>query len=53
MGQTIIADNATVGAITYKLPNKHYIPVNLSFFGLENITPPEKADVFTPVESPR
>jgi len=52
MGQKIIEENPTVGSITYKLPNKHYIPVNLSFFKLENVTPPEKADVFTPVESP-
>ncbi|KAG8978822.1 hypothetical protein FRB94_012892 [Tulasnella sp. JGI-2019a] len=52
MGQKIIEENATVGAVTYKLPNKHYIPVNLSFFGLENVNPPEKVDVFTPIESP-
>ncbi|KAG8961551.1 hypothetical protein FRC03_005272 [Tulasnella sp. 419] len=54
MAQQIIAENPTVGSITYRLPNKHYIPVNLSFFnGLENITPPEKAEVFTPVDAPR
>jgi len=52
MGQQIIADNATVESVTYRLPNKHYIPVSLSFMKLENLTPPEKAEVFTPVESP-
>jgi len=52
MAQKIIDENPSVGAITYRLPNKHYIPVNLSFMHLENLTPPEKAEVFTPVESP-
>jgi len=52
MGQKIIGDNDTVGSVRYSLPNKHYIPVNLSFMKLENVTPPEKAEVFTPVESP-
>jgi len=51
MAQKIIHDNATVGSVTYKLPNKHYIPVNLSFMKLENMRPQE-AEVFTPVESP-
>jgi len=52
MAQQIIGDNASVGSVTYSLPNKHYIPVNLGFMHLENMTPPEKAEVFTPVESP-
>jgi len=52
MAQKILEENATVQDVTYRLPNKHYIPVNLTFMGLENMTPPEKADVFTPVESP-
>jgi len=51
MAQQIISENSTVGAVTYKLPNKHYIPVNLSFAKLENLVP-DKAEVFTPVESP-
>ncbi|KAG8896428.1 hypothetical protein FRB99_008893 [Tulasnella sp. 403] len=52
MAQEIIASNPTVGSVTYRLPNKHYIPVNLAFMKLENLSPPEKAEVFTPVESP-
>jgi len=51
MAQQIIKDNSTVGSVTYKLPNKHYIPVNLGFLHLENLSP-DKAEVFTPVESP-
>ncbi|KAG8974513.1 hypothetical protein FRB90_009756, partial [Tulasnella sp. 427] len=52
MAQDILKENATVSSVTYRLPNKHYVPVNLSFFKLENMTPPEKAEVFTPIESP-
>jgi len=51
MAQQIIEANSTVGSVTYKLPNKHYIPVNLGFMKLENLSP-DQAEVFTPVESP-
>jgi len=51
MAQQILEKNSTVGSMTYKLPNKHYIPVNLGFMKLENLSP-DKAEVFTPVESP-
>jgi len=51
MAQQIISDNPTVGSVTYRLPNKHYIPVNLGFQKLENLDPAQ-AEVFTPVESP-
>jgi len=51
--QQIIAENPTVASITYRLPNKHYIPVNLDFFKLPNVSPPEVAEVFAPVEAPR
>ncbi|KAG8957221.1 hypothetical protein FRC00_004310, partial [Tulasnella sp. 408] len=53
MAQEILKENSTVSSVTYRLPNKHYVPVNLSFFKLENMTPPDKAEVFTPLESPR
>jgi len=52
MCEEIIGKNPTVESVTYRLPNKHYIPVNLSYMKLENMTPPEKCEVFTPVESP-
>ncbi|KAG9047045.1 hypothetical protein FS837_003182 [Tulasnella sp. UAMH 9824] len=52
MAQEILKENSTVSSVTYRLPNKHYVPVNLSFFKLENMTPPDKAEVFTPLESP-
>lgn len=52
MCEQILEANPTVGSVTYRLPNKHYIPVNLAFMKLENMSPPEKCEVFTPVESP-
>lgn len=40
--------------ITYKLPNKHYIPVDMSYYNnTQNVSPPEAAEVFTPVAAPR
>jgi len=39
MGQRVIAENAGVVSVTYKLPNKHYIPVNMNYIGVDNITP--------------
>jgi len=51
MGQQIIEKNNTVNSVTYLLPNKHYIPVNLSHVKLENMKP-SVAEVFTPVSAP-
>jgi len=51
--EKILVSNPAVTDITYKLPNKHYIPVNLEFFhGTKNVFPPSVAEVFTPVEAP-
>jgi len=51
--QKVLEENTKLADITYKLPNKHYIPVNLEFFhGTQNITPPSVAEVFTPVDAP-
>ncbi|KAJ3928635.1 MAG: hypothetical protein NXY57DRAFT_1020168 [Lentinula lateritia] len=47
MGQRIIAENAGVQSVSYALPNKHYIPVNMTLYG-DNLTP-AKAEVFQPV----
>ncbi|CCO28922.1 urate oxidase [Rhizoctonia solani AG-1 IB] len=52
MSQQFIAENATANSISYRLPNKHYIPVPLDFIGLAN-TKPKDAEVFCPVEAPR
>lgn len=51
-GELVLKENPQVVDITYKLPNKHYVPVNLDFKGLQNITPPEVAEVFLPLDAP-
>ncbi|KAJ3926486.1 MAG: uricase [Lentinula lateritia] len=51
MGQRIIAENAGVQTVSYALPNKHYIPVDMRYMGVDNLTP-AKAEVFQPVAAP-
>jgi urate oxidase len=39
MARLIIAQNAQVQSVTYALPNKHYIPVDMGYLGVENLVP--------------
>ncbi len=39
MAQRIIDENAGVQSVTYTLPNKHYIPVDMKYIGVDNLTP--------------
>ena len=39
MAQRIIAENALVQSVTYGLPNKHYVPVDMGYLGVDNLTP--------------
>lgn len=39
MGQRLIAENEYISTVTYSLPNKHYIPVDMRYIGLDNLTP--------------
>ncbi|KAH9991755.1 hypothetical protein BJV77DRAFT_1060671 [Russula vinacea] len=52
MAQRVLAENAGVESVRYVLPNKHYIPVDMKYIGVDNTTP-QNADVFTPVDAPR
>ncbi|KAJ7171304.1 hypothetical protein C8R46DRAFT_1216877 [Mycena filopes] len=52
MASMIIAQNAQVQTVSYALHNKHYIPVDMGYLGVENLVP-AKADVFMPVDAPR
>lgn len=52
MAQLILAQNAGVQSLSYSLPNKHYIPVDMRYIGVENVTPPDKAEVFIPIAAP-
>jgi len=51
MGQRLIGDNSAVDRATYTLPNKHYIPVDMKYIGIDN-TSPALAEVFAPVSAP-
>ena len=39
MGQRVLAENAGVMTVRYVLPNKHYIPVDMKYMGVDNTTP--------------
>jgi len=51
MGQRLIKENTAVDRATYTLPNKHYIPVDMKYIGIDN-TSPALAEVFVPVSAP-
>ncbi|KAJ7661916.1 hypothetical protein DFH06DRAFT_1088425 [Mycena polygramma] len=51
MAQLIIAQNAHVQTVSYALPNKHYIPVDMAYLGVENLVPAQ-AEVFIPIATP-
>jgi len=51
MAQKVIAENAHVASVTYTLPNKHYLPVDMKYIGIDNLTP-ASAEVFMPVSAP-
>ncbi|KAF9483251.1 uricase [Pholiota conissans] len=51
MGERIIAENAHVKSVSYSLPNKHYVPVDMKYIGVDNMTP-AKAEVFMPIAHP-
>jgi len=51
MGERVISENAGVDQVTYQLPNKHYIPVDMTYLGENNLTP-ANAEVFCPVAAP-
>lgn len=39
MAQRVLAENAGVETVRYVLPNKHYIPVDMKYIGVDNTTP--------------
>jgi len=51
MAQQIIAENPYVESVTYSLPNKHYVPVDMKYIGIDNMTP-ANAEVFMPISAP-
>ncbi|KAJ7079185.1 hypothetical protein C8R44DRAFT_654235 [Mycena epipterygia] len=51
MARLILAQNAGVQTVAYALPNKHYIPVDMGYLGVENLVPAQ-AEVFMPIAAP-
>lgn len=51
MAQRLLTEDEYVQTVTYSLPNKHYIPVDMKYIGLDNLTP-SAAEVFVPVAAP-
>jgi len=51
MAEQILGVNPGVTLVQYALPNKHYIPVDMKYLGIDNLTPSE-ASVFCPVSAP-
>lgn len=51
MAEQIVVEYPLVQSATYALPNKHYIPVDMRYAGIDNLTP-ANADVFVPVSAP-
>ena len=47
MGETVLAAVPEIAEIEFAMPNKHYIPINLKPFGLEN-----PGTVFLPTDEP-
>ena len=39
MAERILQENKHVQTVSYSLPNKHYIPVDMRYAGIDNLTP--------------
>lgn len=48
MAQLVIAQNRGIQSVSYALPNKHYVPVDMRYIGVENMKSSE-AEVFIPL----
>lgn len=51
MSREVLETNPSVVEVTYRMPNRHYIPVPLDYIGLQN-TKAKDAEVFCPVDAP-
>ncbi|KAI8974623.1 uricase [Trametes punicea] len=51
MAQKIVTEHPHIVSVTYNLPNKHYVPVDMKYIGIDNMSPP-KAEVFIPLSAP-
>ncbi|PSS05475.1 hypothetical protein PHLCEN_2v3757 [Hermanssonia centrifuga] len=53
MGEHIITENTRVQTVSYSLPNKHYIPVDMRYIGIDNLTPSNGARISSYPEQQR
>ena len=37
MARLVLAQNAAVQSVSYALPNKHYVPFDMGYIGVENL----------------
>lgn len=51
MATQIVQDYPGVASVSYSLPNKHYVPVDMKYIGVDNLTPAQ-AEVFLPLAAP-
>lgn len=51
MAEQIVKEHEKVESARYALPNKHYVPVDMKYIGLDNLTP-ANAEVFIPLSHP-
>jgi len=51
MGVQMVEEHSQVEEVRYALPNKHYVPVDMKYIGLDNLTP-SSAEVFCPIAAP-
>ncbi|KAG7094961.1 hypothetical protein E1B28_005762 [Marasmius oreades] len=51
MATQIVQDHPGVASVSYALPNKHFIPVDMKYIQVDNLTP-SNAEVFMPVSAP-
>ncbi|KAH9821180.1 hypothetical protein DFH28DRAFT_951732 [Melampsora americana] len=52
MCEDIIRINPAISSVFYSLPNKHYLPIDLSWYQAISNTQPQDAEVFVPVDAP-
>jgi urate oxidase len=39
MADKVLQENGDIEAVSYVLPNKHYVPVEMGYIGIENMEP--------------
>ena len=49
MAQRVISDNTFIQTVSYALPNKHYIPVDMRYLEVDNLTPLSNISIVIPV----